>query len=65
MKLYRINKDGFQIGQALGKKAAVNHLEKELAWEGIVGATWGKFKAGCLKVTTSHHEFTIEEGVVL
>lgn len=63
MKVYNIKCDGFGIGQAKGKKRAVDILVQELAWRGIAGAEWGKFKAGVLKVKSSHHEFTIEEAV--
>lgn len=65
MKLYRITKDGFEIGCAVGKRKAVNWLKKHFEVEGMPHSYWGKFISGILIVKTADYEFRIEEGVIL
>lgn len=60
MDLYRINKDGFNIGQAKGKKNAIQWLRKYLEFEGITKSNWTAFKYHYCRIITMFHEFTIE-----
>lgn len=66
MFLYTIKKDGYTLGSAVGKKNAVDRINKELQfWSVDHLATWDKDKMGLpiatVKIGTIEEVYTIEE----
>lgn len=59
MYTYHIKHNGYTIGQANGKKEAIDRIKKELAWEGVSDAKW-KIGKNTAVVQYGNNEYTIE-----
>ncbi len=59
MFTYEIKQDGWPLGSAKGKSAAVERLKHLLKWEGVVSQHW-KDSKGDVSVKTDQGIFTIE-----